>query len=97
MRMYFILFAFLPFLHIFQTKFSRIYSQSHIWSSCDKNTKLNPSIGILHLIFAYTKLYSFKLDCNIVSLTAANTNLMFSVSVEKKEKRNKEYLFTFND
>lgn len=28
-----------------------------------------------------TKLYSFRLDCSIVSLTAANTNLIFSVSV----------------
>lgn len=27
-----------------------------------------------------TKLYSFRLDCSIVSLTAANTNLIFSVS-----------------
>jgi hypothetical protein len=29
----------------------------------------------------HTKLYSFKLCCKIVSLTAANTNRMFSVSV----------------
>lgn len=28
-----------------------------------------------------TKLYSFRLDCSIVSFTAANTNLIFSVSV----------------
>ena len=28
----------------------------------------------------YTKLYSFRLSCNIVSFTAANTNRMFSVS-----------------
>lgn len=28
----------------------------------------------------YTRLYSFRLDCKMVSLTAANTNLMFSVS-----------------
>jgi len=29
----------------------------------------------------YTRLYSFKLSCRIVSFTAANTNRMFSVSV----------------
>lgn len=29
----------------------------------------------------YTRLYSFKFSCRMVSLTAANTNLMFSVSV----------------
>lgn len=29
----------------------------------------------------YTKLYSFRFSCRIVSLTAAKTNLMFSVSV----------------
>lgn len=28
----------------------------------------------------YTKLYSFKFNCNIVSLTAAKTKRMFSVS-----------------
>lgn len=28
-----------------------------------------------------TRLYSLRLDCSIVSLTAANTNRMFSVSV----------------
>jgi len=28
----------------------------------------------------YTKLYSFRFDCKIVSLTAANTNRIFSVS-----------------
>lgn len=27
-----------------------------------------------------TKLYSFRFDCKIVSFTAANTNLIFSVS-----------------
>lgn len=32
-------------------------------------------------VVVQTKLYSFRLDCNIVSFTAANTNLMFSVSV----------------
>lgn len=31
--------------------------------------------------FVQTKLYSFRLDCSIVSFTAANTNLIFSVSV----------------
>jgi hypothetical protein len=31
----------------------------------------------------YTKLYSRKLSCRIVSLTAANTKRMFSVSVKK--------------
>lgn len=30
---------------------------------------------------SYTRLYSFKFSCKIVSFTAANTNLMFSVSV----------------
>lgn len=29
----------------------------------------------------YTRLYSFKFSCRMVSFTAANTNLMFSVSV----------------
>lgn len=29
----------------------------------------------------HTKLYSFRFNCRIVSLTAANTNRMFSVSV----------------
>jgi hypothetical protein len=33
----------------------------------------------------YTKLYSFKFNCNMVSLTAANTNRMFSVSETKKK------------
>lgn len=32
------------------------------------------------MIVVQTKLYSFRFDCKIVSLTAANTNLMFSVS-----------------
>ena len=32
----------------------------------------------------YTKLYSFRLSCNIVSFTAAKTNRMFSVSVREK-------------
>lgn len=30
---------------------------------------------------SYTRLYSFKFSCRMVSLTAANTNRMFSVSV----------------
>lgn len=30
-----------------------------------------------------TKLYSFRFDCKIVSFTAANTNLIFSVSKMK--------------
>jgi len=29
----------------------------------------------------YTKLYSFRFSCRMVSFTAAKTNLMFSVSV----------------
>ena len=29
----------------------------------------------------YTRLYSFRFSCRIVSFTAANTNLIFSVSV----------------
>ena len=32
----------------------------------------------------YTKLYSFRLSCNIVSFTAAKTNRMFSVSAKEK-------------
>lgn len=32
-------------------------------------------------IYFYTKLYSFRFSCRIVSLTAAKTNRMFSVSV----------------
>lgn len=32
------------------------------------------------MIVVQTKLYSFRFDCRIVSFTAANTNLMFSVS-----------------
>jgi len=38
-----------------------------------------------NLIVVQTKLYSFRFDCKIVSFTAANTNLMFSVS--KKESK----------
>ena len=34
----------------------------------------------------YTKLYSFRLSCRIVSLTAANTNRIFSVSEKTKMK-----------
>lgn len=33
---------------------------------------------------AYTKLYSFRFDCKIVSFTAANTNRIFSVSRYRK-------------
>lgn len=38
----------------------------------------------------HTKLYSFRFDCKIVSLTAAKTNRIFSVSVcgKKGEKKN---------
>jgi hypothetical protein len=49
-----------------------------------------------------TKLYSFRLSCNIVSLTAAKTNRMFSVSekiiksftmnCKKKNLKNCKYL-----
>lgn len=47
----------------------------------------------LHLVYTfsqlgitlhYTKLYSFRFSCRIVSLTAAKTNLIFSVSVREK-------------
>ena len=38
----------------------------------------------------HTKLYSRKLSCKIVSLTAANTKRMFSVSA--KQAKNKFYL-----
>lgn len=34
----------------------------------------------------HTKLYSFRFSCKIVSLTAANTNRMFSVSGKKQRK-----------
>jgi len=36
----------------------------------------------------HTKLYSFKLSCNIVSFTAANTKRIFSVS-ESGETKNR--------
>lgn len=36
------------------------------------------------IISVQTKLYSFKFDCRIVSLTAAKTNLIFSVSRMEK-------------
>ena len=35
------------------------------------------------MIVVQTKLYSFRFDCKIVSFTAANTNLIFSVSKKR--------------
>ena len=42
----------------------------------------------------HTKLYSFRFDCKIVSLTAAKTNRIFSVSVlaERKKKHKIKYM-----
>ena len=36
------------------------------------------------MIVVQTKLYSFRFDCKIVSFTAANTNLIFSVSKKRE-------------
>ena len=41
----------------------------------------------------YTKLYSFRFDCKIVSLTAANTNRIFSVS--RYRRKIHTYIFVF--
>jgi len=45
------------------------------------NKVLNFQVNVFYHFHYYTKLYSFKLSCSIVSLTAANTNRIFSVSV----------------
>lgn len=38
-------------------------------------------LGMTRRRGGYTRLYSFRLSCRMVSFTAANTNLIFSVSV----------------
>lgn len=46
----------------------------------DQFFDLKPSRLIINFSVIQTKLYSFKLDCSIVSLTAAKTKRIFSVS-----------------
>ena len=41
----------------------------------------------------YTRLYSLRLSCRIVSFTAANTNLMFSVSAISTQCQNQFQLY----
>jgi len=40
-------------------------------------------MGFALFVQHYTRLYSLRLDCSMVSFTAAKTNLMFSVSEKK--------------
>lgn len=53
-------------------------------------------------IALHTKLYSFRFDCRIVSLTAAKTNRIFSVSVAREKnlecmdgRKRMRYIFLF--
>ena len=59
----------------------------------EERKRKNKNWGRLRIInnwiVVQTKLYSFKFDCKIVSFTAANTNLMFSVSKKCKEEENR--------
>lgn len=45
-----------------------------------------------HINSIQTRLYSLRLDCSIVSLTAANTKRMFSVSGQQKENERMKIL-----
>lgn len=47
------------------------------------------------MIAVQTKLYSFRFDCKIVSFTAANTNLIFSVSKNYKNIEIVSFFFCF--
>lgn len=51
------------------------------------------SLSQLDIALCYTKLYSFRFSCKIVSLTAAKTNRMFSVSVEKEKKYSEHHVY----
>jgi len=44
----------------------------------------------------YTKLYSFRFDCKIVSLTAANTNRIFSVSKYRGKKNSHNHISLYS-
>lgn len=59
-------------------------SRSQRWCPCDHRSGVmwvsrKPTTQV------YTKLYSFRFDCKIVSLTAANTNRIFSVSKQRRK------------
>lgn len=43
-------------------------------------------MGFSWFVQHYTRLYSLRLDCSMVSFTAAKTNLMFSVSENNSTK-----------
>lgn len=68
----------LLFHHVQDIKYGLFFSD-------EKNPKRHASCLLVFFRFstakAQTRLYSFKFSCSMVSLTAAKTNRMFSVSV----------------